>query len=141
MTATAADARTLLDDVRTSAARIARVLDSSGYRADFTPPSLRDVERFMAEHSDRGIAVAGGLLATDPGPLLFALGAYLGETVRRSAGGTWETDDEDPHSEVHLRLRLPDGSLIWPVQRVAKRFRHGHADSLVGYATGPAPQP
>lgn len=141
MTATAADARNLLDDVRTSAAWIARVLNSSGYRADFTPTSLRDVERFMAEHSDHGIAVAGGLLATDLKARLFALGAYLGETVRRSAGGAWETDAEDPHSEVDLTLRLPDDSVIWPVQRVIKRFRHGHEDSIVGYAMGLGMQP
>jgi hypothetical protein len=141
MTATAADARTLLDDVRTSAAWIARALESSGYRADFSPLSLRDVERFMAEHSDHGIAVPGGLLATDLGPRLFALGAYLGETVRRSAGGTWETDAEDPDSEMNLRLRLPDGSVVWPVQRMVKRFRHGHEDSVVGYAMGLGLQP
>ncbi|MFH8452732.1 hypothetical protein ACH4CD_26245 [Streptomyces fungicidicus] len=135
MTATASDARGLLDDVRTSATRIARALERSGYRADFTPASLRDLERFMAEHSDRGVAVAGGLLATDQGSRLFALGAYLGETVRRSAGGTWETDGGDPHSEPGPALRLPDGSLVWPVQRMVKRFRHGHEDSIAGYAT------
>ncbi|MGW5098504.1 hypothetical protein ACWEQ1_31515 [Streptomyces nodosus] len=68
----------LLDDVHTSAAWVARALGSSGYRADFTPESLPDIERFMSEHSDHGIATDGGLLATDRGPRLFALGAYLG---------------------------------------------------------------
>ena len=126
----------LSDDVPTSAAWIALALNSSGYRADFTPESLRDVERFMTEHSDHGTAVADGLLATDLGQRLFALGAYLGETVRHSLGGTWEADDEDPHSEMNIALRLPDGTVIWPVQRVIKRFRNGPEDSIVGYAIG-----
>lgn len=54
----------LLDDIHTSAKWIARALNSSGYKADFTPESLRDIERFMDEHSNHGVAVAHGLLAT-----------------------------------------------------------------------------
>ncbi|CAL9484175.1 hypothetical protein [Streptomyces sp. enrichment culture] len=126
----------LLDDVHTSAAWIARALGASGYRADFTPESLTDVERFLTEHSAHGAAVPGGLLATEAGPRLFALGAYLGETVRRGLGGVWEADDEDPYGEVNLALRLPGGAVVRPVQRVIKRFRNGPEDSLVGYAVG-----
>ncbi|MFG2513098.1 hypothetical protein [Streptomyces sp. NPDC048584] len=141
MTATTADAPRLVDEVHTSAVRIARALEGAGYRADFTPMSLRDLERFMTEHSDHGIAVEGGLLAAGLGPRLFALGAYLGETVRRSAGGSWEADDDAPPGEADIRLRLPDGSVVWPVQRIRKRFRHGCEDSLVGYAMSLGLQP
>ena len=88
-----------LDDVVTAADWIARALESSGYRADFTPQSRWDIERFMTEHSAHGTAVAGGPLAVDPGSRLFALGAYLGETVRRGLGGTWggRRGPEQPH--------------------------------------------
>jgi hypothetical protein len=34
----------------------ARALNSDGYQADFTPESLRDIERFMDEHNDHGVA-------------------------------------------------------------------------------------
>ncbi|CAM5412394.1 hypothetical protein SGRIM128S_04538 [Streptomyces griseomycini] len=51
--------------------------------------------------------MAGGLLATDPGPRLSALGAYVGETARHGLGGTREADGEDPHDEVDIALRLP----------------------------------
>ena len=40
MTATTADAPRLADEVHTSAVWIARALESSGYRADFTPMRL-----------------------------------------------------------------------------------------------------
>lgn len=66
----------LLDDVRMSGDWIASALDSSGYQADFSPGSLRDVERFMTEHSDSGAAVEGGLLAAGLGARLFGLGCY-----------------------------------------------------------------
>ncbi|MFE5138350.1 hypothetical protein ACFRDV_11810 [Streptomyces fagopyri] len=123
----------LLDDILTSARWIACALNSSGYTADFTPGSLRDVERFMVEHSDHGVAVAGGLLATEVEPRLFALGTYVGETVRRTRGGTWGADGDGPTAEMNIALHLPDGSIIWPVQRVVKRFRNGPEDSIAFY--------
>jgi hypothetical protein len=123
----------LLDDIHTSAQWIARALDSSGYKADFTLGSLRDVERFMNEHSDHGVAVAGGLLATSLGPRLFALGTYVGETVRQALGGAWAADGDGPTAEMNIALHLPDGSIIWPVQRVIKRFRNGPEDSIAFY--------
>ncbi|MFE4550908.1 hypothetical protein [Streptomyces sp. NPDC056785] len=125
----------LLDDIFTSARWIASALNSSGYAADFTPGSLREVERFMAEHSDHGVAAAGGLLATEMGPRLFALGTYVGETVRRTRGGTWAADGDGPAAEMNIALHLQDGSIIWPVQRVVKRFRNGPEDSIAFYGT------
>lgn len=124
----------LLDDVRTSADWIASALDSSGYQADFSPGSLRDVERFMTEHSSSGAAVEGGLLAADLGARLFGVGCYVGETIRLSLGALWETDDAEPAGELNVGLRLAGGSVIWPVQRVVKRFQNGPADSLTAYA-------
>ncbi|MFD9793726.1 hypothetical protein ACFWXK_22585 [Streptomyces sp. NPDC059070] len=124
----------LLDDVRTSAQWIAVALSSSGYKADSTPGSLRDVERFMDEHSDRGAAAADGLLATDLGPRLFALGAYVGETIRRRLGGAWAAAGDSPIAEINVALRLPDGSTIWPIQRVIKRFHNGPGDSITSTA-------
>ncbi|MCX4581004.1 hypothetical protein OHB41_49525 [Streptomyces sp. NBC_01571] len=99
----------LLDDVRASADWIASALDSSGYQADFSPGSLRDVERFMTEHSNSGAAVEGGLLAAGLGARLFGVGCYVGETIRLSLGGAWEADDADPAGELDVRLRLASG--------------------------------
>jgi hypothetical protein len=55
--------------------------------------------------------------------LKFALGPYVGETVRQALGGAWAADGDGPTAEMNIGLHLPDGSIIWPVQRVIKRFR------------------
>ncbi|MBC9716018.1 hypothetical protein H9Y04_26095 [Streptomyces sp. TRM66268-LWL] len=124
----------LLEDVHTSAHWIAAALGSSGYRADFSPASLRKVERFMTEHSDSGAGVPGGLLASGLGARLFGLGCYVGETIRSGVGGVWETNDADPQGELYVALRLSSGAVVRPVQRVVKRFRNGPEESLVAYA-------
>jgi hypothetical protein len=136
---------TLLEDLDAAAAWIATALSSSGYRADYSPESLWSVDRFLDEHSENGEARRRGLLATDLGGRLFALGAYTGEVIRRSAGGTWQVDDEDPQGEINVQLVLADGGTVWPVQRVLKRFSNGPEDGVAAYGValgldvGPAP--
>lgn len=92
---------------------------------------------------DRPRPPAGGLLATGLGPRLFALGTCVGETVRQALGGAWAADGDGPTVEMNIVLHLPDGSIVWPVQRVIKRFRNGPEDSIAFYgaALGPGPRP
>ncbi|WP_051366939.1 hypothetical protein [Hamadaea tsunoensis] len=136
----------LAEDLDGSAAWISQALSSSGYPADFSPGSLWAVDRFFDDQSVAGRARPGGLLDKDLGGRLFAVGAYVGEVIRRAVGAQWRTDDQDPHGEVNVELVLPDGSTVWPVQRVMKRFKNGAEDGLVAYATalgvavGPAPE-
>jgi hypothetical protein len=135
------------EDAKRAAAWIATALSSSGYRADFSPGSLWEVDRFFDEHTKNGRARPRGLLAEDLGQRIFALGAYVGEVLIRHAGATWEGDDNDPDGEVNLALRLRDGSQIWPVQRAMKRFQLGSEESIAPYASvlglavGPKPRP
>ncbi|MGH6655974.1 MAG: hypothetical protein ACRDVE_12310 [Actinocrinis sp.] len=124
---------TLLEDIPESAAWIAAALRSSGYRADFTPPSLKEIDRFFDEHTAAGTPKPGGLLSAGRGPRMFALSCYLGEVVRRHLGGHWRVDEEDPEGEVDMELVLPGGGVIWPGQRVIKRYRNGSEDGIAAY--------
>ena len=65
---------------------------------------------------------------------LFSLGAYVGEVIRRDVGGEWEADDGDPEAGRNLALRLPDDSVVFPVQRAIGRMRNGAEDGIVAYA-------
>ncbi len=123
----------VLDDIQTASDWIATALSSSGYRADFSPESLWQVDFFFEDHASAGAAVRGGLLAKDLGTRLFGVGAYVGEVVRRARGGEWVAEDGDPEAEVKPTLRLPDGIECWPIQRVLKRFKNGSEDALAAY--------
>ena len=113
---------------------VAKALTKDGYEADFTPASLWEIDRFYDEQTRKGVPRRRGLLAKDTSLRLFSLGAYVGEVVRRDVGGAWQGDDEDPEAELNLALRLPDDSIVWPVQRAIERMRNGAADGIVAYA-------
>lgn len=112
---------------------MARSLSDSGYRADFSPCSIRSVDSFLDEHAPDGVIRPEGLLGDRLGQRLFGLGGYVGEVLRRSMGGTWEGDDADPEAEITVSLLLSDGGRVWPVQRVMKRAANGAEDGLAAY--------
>jgi hypothetical protein len=123
----------LIEDLDGAATWISQALQASGYAADFTASSLWSIDRFVDEHTQSGRARPGGLLATDFGPRVFALGAYTGEVIRRNLGGEWHADDNDPDAEINVELQLPGGGVIWPVQRVMKRCLNGAEDGIAAY--------
>jgi hypothetical protein len=137
----------LAEDIRTSSDWIVRALRSSNYRATFTPQSLWDIDLFFDDHSKDGEPKPRGLLSQQMGYRLFALGSYVGEVIRRSIGGEWLTADSNPQGEIDITLKLPDGSLIWPVQRMMKRLKNGPEDGIAAYGlmcglpVGPKPEP
>lgn len=130
-----ASSSNLSDDISAAAAWIASALTSSGYKADFTPLSIGEIERFFDEQTFSGGAVAGGLLSEDLGSRLFALGSYCGEVLRREIGGEWLVDDADPQGELNASLKLANGVTCWPIQRVMKRFQSPE-NNLAHWALG-----
>lgn len=122
----------IVDDVERSADWIAAALRSSGYDADFSGSSLWEIERFFDDQVPDGRAREGGLLSLDVGPRLFAIGAYVGEVIRRGVGGEWQGDDTDPDVEINVEL-IVDGASCRPVQRVIKRYRNGREDCVATY--------
>jgi hypothetical protein len=71
----------------------------------------------IREDIDAGAAKPGGLLIQDLGYRLFAIGAYMGEVVRRNAGGEWVGDDNNPEAEITVELHLRNTTVCRPVQR------------------------
>lgn len=112
---------------------IAIALKSSGYLADFTLESLREIDRFFDDYSENGKPKIGGLLAENTGARLFAIGSYVGEVIRRVHGGEWQTDDNDPNGEINISVKLSNATVLWPVQRVMKRLQNGSEDGIYVY--------
>ena len=119
---------TLLYDLNTAKDWIAKALISSGYQADHTLESLKEIDRFFDEQSG-----PGGLLSEQRGQRIFGLGAYIGDVLIRTYGGHWITDDQDPQGELNVAVRLDDGSMVWPVQRAIKRYQSGPEDGIYIY--------
>jgi hypothetical protein len=112
---------------------ISKALIFSGYQADFSLESLNEIDRFFDENAQDGQAVPEGLLAQDLGKRIFAVGAYVGEVIRRAYGGTWIIDDRDPEGEINVSVKLANGTTILPVQRVMKRLKNPDEDGLYIY--------
>ena len=136
----------IVEDVLEAAELMAVALRTSKYGADFSPASLWEVDRFFDEQSRNGAPVKGGLLDVQLGMRVFAMGAYVGEVLRRNLGGTWHGDDEDDEAEMNVELLLSDTTVCWPVQRVMKRFVLGPSEGLAAYGrelgldVGPRPR-
>jgi hypothetical protein len=123
----------ITDDVDTAAKWVAVALTRSGYKADFSPASLWEIDRFFDEHSQDGQAIPGGLLSEQLGTRIFAIGSYVGEVLRQALGGKWVGDDNDPEAEINVELHLADGGTCWPTQRAMKRFKNGSEDGIATY--------
>ncbi len=119
---------TLAHDIPIAAEWAKNNLNATGYQVDYDLQSMEEVERFFREQS-----AEGGVLTGKCGSILFGLGCLVGETIIRIHGGHWETDDDDPKGEVNIAVRLPDGSVIWPVQRCMKRLANGPEDNIHDY--------
>lgn len=130
----------IVKDAAASAEWVSKALSTSGYKADFSLDSLKEIDRFFDDQAPLGKPKANGLLSQDLGARLFAIGSYVGEVVRRRAGGSWQGNDTDPQAEINIALKLPSGKVMWPVQRVMKRFKLGPEESVYAYgavATSP----
>ncbi len=119
---------TLADDIPKAADWLAENMARFGYPLDGTVESFRVLDRFFEDQCR-----PGGLLDGKVGRQLFAIGSYMGQVFCKCLGGKWETDDTDPMGEINILVRLPDGVVIWPVQRAMKRYEKGREESLYGY--------
>lgn len=119
---------TLDEDIHTACEWVAMALNSSGYKADYTVESMKEIDRFIDEQSGEN-----GIISRGRGKILFSLGCYVGETVIRLYGGKWHTDDNDPAGEINASVELDNGTVIFPIQRVIKRYRNGSEDGIYAY--------
>lgn len=66
---------------------------------DYTVVSLNTLEAWILEHYPSMAA----LLALEEKETLDALGSYIGETLRKQAGGKWDIDLTNPKNAYYLK--------------------------------------
>jgi hypothetical protein len=119
---------TLEQDILTAAEWVVKALNTSGYKADYTLESMKEVDRFFEEQSG-----SNGILAGNRGQILFAIGSYVGQTAIKLHGGKWITDETSPEGELYASVKLTDGTIIWPIMRCIKRYQSGNEESIFAY--------
>jgi hypothetical protein len=129
----------VIEDVRVAAEWISERLEALGYHADFQPESLREIDRFIDTTFKGALPrrkygrLFAGLIDPTGRPFGFAIGAYVGEVLRRSLGGEWVADDTDPNGMVGIQVVLPTGVSTEPVMQFMRRVAHGPESSLARY--------
>ena len=113
----------LEDDIRSASEWVVNALNVSGYNADYSLESMKEIDRFFDEQSGEG-----GIISRNRGQIIFALASYIGETVIRLYGGKWSGSDE-----VNMSVELKNGAVIFPTQRAMKRYSNGSEDSIYAY--------
>lgn len=113
----------LEDDIRYASEWVVNALNVSGYNADYSLESMKEIDRFFDEQSGEG-----GIISRNRGQIIFALASYIGETVIRLYGGKWSGSDE-----VNMSVELKNGAVIFPTQRAMKRYSNGSEDSIYAY--------
>jgi len=125
---------TIQKDIVTFSDMIVKGFKSDKLDLDYTLTSFKDIDKFYDRHSKNGKRIEGGRFDKNLGQILFALGGYVGQTIIKIVPGTiWETDEKDPEGEVNAVLKLPNGTIVWPMQRTIKRFRNGEEDGIYVY--------
>ncbi len=111
---------------------IGSALDSEGYKADYTLESMKEIDRFFDEQSGKNKTIPWRR-----DQIIFFLGCYIGETVIRLYGGKWNIDDNDSRGDTNASVTLDNGMVIFPMQRVIKRYQNGSEDGIYAYVYAP----
>ncbi|HWB23912.1 MAG TPA: hypothetical protein VG738_00460 [Chitinophagaceae bacterium] len=125
---------TIMEDINTFTDMITKGFKADKFILDYTLSSFKEVDRFYELNSRNGEVIDGGRFSKNLGQILFALGAYIGQTIIKLIPGTvWETNENDPEGEINAALMLPGGAKAWPMQRAIKRFKNGEEDGIYVY--------
>jgi len=125
---------TLLEDIKTSSEWLTSKFESEGLKLDYTIRSLIYIDTLFNIGVKDGKPIKNGAFAKDLGSMIFTIGAYTGQTIIKTVpGSVWVTDDNDPNGEITAAIKLPDETIMWPMQRVMKRFKNGSEDSIYNY--------
>ncbi len=127
---------TLEEDIHTQSEWLVKAFGSDDIMLDYTVESLKKIDLFFDLNSISGKPTPRGRLSQNLGNILFSIGAYVGITIIKAVpGAIWITDDKDPEGEITARIKLPNGSIIYPIIRVTNRFKNGSEDGIYEYVT------
>jgi hypothetical protein len=125
---------TLKEDIKKQSESIVKKCEADGLVLDYTIKSLIQIDKLFESHSKNGKPIPGGLLSQDTESVIFSIGSYIGETIIKNVRGAfWVTNDRDPEKEIKASVRLPDGTVFWPIRKATRRLQCGPECSIYAY--------
>ena len=125
---------TLKEDINEGSEWIVKAFKADKLNLDYSIRSFIEIDNFFNKHTSNGKTKQGGRLSKGLGSIIFSVGSYIGNTIIKNVpGSVWVTDDGVPEDEINISVELPDKTIIFPVQRVMKRFKNGDEDSIYVY--------
>jgi hypothetical protein len=128
------------EGVRPSAEWISERLQSLGYAVDFSPQSLREIDRFFDDTFNAGVPrrrfhrkFVVELVDPYGRSWRFAIVAYVGEVIRQAIGGEWVTDDCRSVDMIDMQLVLPSGRAVMPMIEVVRSLTAPKEASLADF--------
>ncbi|MEO7174972.1 MAG: hypothetical protein ABIV51_03970 [Saprospiraceae bacterium] len=100
---------------------------------DYSVSSLKEIETYLATTISDSKIKKGSLFRDNTDSMAFALGAYLGEVIRKNCNGVrWNTDDME--SAIGILQESPSGAKAFTINRAYKRIFEGESDSVHQFA-------
>lgn len=115
------------------AQRLVKEFEALDIRLDYSVESLRLIEDYINKNSTGSKFKKNSFFASDTDSKTFALGAYLGEVIRKnSVGVRWNTENSE--SPIDYIQETPDGSKAFTINKAFKRIYNGEEDSIHHFA-------
>lgn len=106
---------------------VAMVQQFDGYRLDYSPESLKVVDRIVLQLHTEGDSPQSVQRT------ILAFGCYVGEVMVRNLGYKWDqpTEKEQSVGFTMVGVRDKKGGFSNPIGKVYKRVQNGNEDSVV----------
>ena len=100
---------------------------------DYSLESLNRIEEYISNTFTDLKAKKNSFFAEDTDSKTFALGAYLGEVIRKNGKGVrW--NNENSESPIEIIQETPNGAKALTINKAFKRIYNGEGDSIHHYA-------
>jgi hypothetical protein len=116
--------KTEIDSILSNAEKFRQAIrESVGIELDYGLEGIRWTDGFINRGRERWSQETSNTY-------LFAIGSYLGETLRRALKGKWVYHQEFGPGIAHRK------GVDFPFNKIQKQIHGGHGDSILGMFTG-----
>lgn len=102
-------------------------------KLDYSVESLKKIEEYISINSKDLKPKKNSFFANDTDSKTFALGAYLGEVIRKN-GNAVRWNNENSESPIEIIQETPNGSKALTINKAFKRVYQGEGDSIHHFA-------